>query len=119
MAAATVTDMETQAWDALKSKNYDAFAGFLASDALDVEPDKVYTKSESVEGMKHFDASKLTLSDFKETKLDADATLVTYTVSGPMGGKTTTEHHSTIWANRGGQWKAAFHQGTPHQAPPK
>lgn len=118
-AAATATDMEKQVWDAIKSKNYDAFGNFLATDALEVEPDKVYTRSESVESIKMFDASKLTQSDFKETKLDADATLVTYTVTGTLSGKATMEHHSTIWANRGGQWKAVFHQGTPHQAMPK
>ena len=59
-----------------------------------------------------FDASKFTQSDFKETRFDADATLVTYKVSGPDRGRTIEMYHSTIWTNRGGQWKAAFHQGT-------
>ena len=62
-----------------------------------------------------FDATKFTQSDFKETKLDADATLVTYTVKGPMAGKTVTEHHSTLWTNRAGQWRAIFHQGSRQQ----
>ena len=44
--------------------------------------------------------------------LSADATLLTYKVVGPERGKTVTMYHSTIWTNRGGQWKAAFHQGT-------
>jgi hypothetical protein len=114
-APATATDAEKQVWEAMKRKDYDTFAGFLASDALDVEPDKVYTKSEAIEGIKHFDFSKFTQSDFKETKLDADATLVTYLVTGPMAGKTVKEYHSTIWTNRGGQWKAALHHGTPQK----
>jgi hypothetical protein len=60
-----------------------------------------------------FDASKYVLSDFKETKLDTDATLVTYKVKGPdEKGHMTEMYHSTIWTNHSGQWKAAFHQGT-------
>jgi hypothetical protein len=114
-APATATDAEKQVWDAIKRKDYDTFSNFLLSDALDVEPDQVYTRSETVEGMKHMDASKFSQSDFKETKFDADATLVTYLVTGPMAGKTVNERHSTIWVNRGGQWKAAFHQGTPQE----
>ncbi len=118
-AATTATDMEKQLWEAIKSKNYDAFASSLASDALEVEPDKVYTKSEMVEAVKQFDAAKFTQSDFKEMRLDEDATLVTYTLTGSLNGKAITEHHSSIWASRDGQWKAFFHQGTPHEAPPK
>ena len=112
-APATPTDAEKAVWDAIKSKNYDAFAGFLASDSLEIEPDGVHDRSGSVEGVKGFDASKFTLSDFKETKLDSDSTLVTYTVEGPNPkGQKEQERHSTIWNNRGGQWKAYFHQGT-------
>jgi hypothetical protein len=59
-----------------------------------------------------FDASKWALSDFKETRLDADATLLTYKSAGPERGKAVEMYNSTLWTNRGGQWKAAFHQGT-------
>lgn len=118
-AAATVTELEKQVWEAIKSKNADAFASFLAPDALEVEDSGVYDKAASIKGVMQFDASKFTQSDFSETKLDADATLVTYTATGPVNGKTVKEHHATIWANRGGQWKAVFHQGTLHEEPPK
>ncbi len=119
-APATATDAEKAVWDALKSKNYDAFAGFLASGAMEAEPDSGVTdKSASIEGIKHFDFSKFTLSDFKETKLDADSTLVTYVVKGTMNGKPVTARHSTVWNNRGGKWQAYFHEGTPQRAPAK
>jgi hypothetical protein len=111
-APASATDAEKAVWDALKAKNYDAFAAFLASGAMEVEPGGVTDKSASVEGVKHFDLSKFTQSDFKEVKLDADSTLVTYKGTGPERGKTVTMYHTTIWNNRGGQWKAAFHQGS-------
>src|SRR5437763_413679 len=113
-APTTVIDAEKAVWDALKSKNYDAFAAFLAADSLEVEPDGVHDKSGSIEGVKHFDASKFKQSDYKETKLDSDSTLVTYMVEGPDAkGKTVQERHSTIWNNRSGKWQAYFHAGTP------
>src|SRR5215207_3912836 len=118
-AIASATDAEKAVWEAIKAKNYDAFASYLLPDAVEVEPEGVFDKAASVKMVSGFDFSKWTTSDFKETKLDADATLLTYTVKGPMAGKTVTEYHSTLWTNRGGQWKAAFHQGTRHQAPSK
>lgn len=114
-APASAADAEKAVWEAIRSKNYDAFADFLLPEAIEVEPEKTYTKAESLEAVKQFDASEFTQSDFKETKLDADATLVTYMLKGPVEGKTVTEYHSTIWTNRGGRWKAAFHQGSRQQ----
>ena len=56
---------------------------------------------------------RITLSDFREIKLDDDASVLTYTVKGtgkdwpPKG-----QRHSTVWVKRDGRWLAAFHQGT-------
>lgn len=107
-----VTANEKLVWDALKSKNYDAFASYLASDAVEIEPDGVYDKSGSVKGVSMFDASKTELSEWKTVKFDNDASLVTYMVKIP-GMKPDQERHSTIWVNRDGKWQALFHQGTP------
>jgi hypothetical protein len=112
-APANVTEAEKQVWDALKRKDWDAFAAFLAEDQLEVEPGGVHTKAQSVEAVKGFDFSTATLSDFKETKLSANATLLTYLVKGrgrdwpPDGFRS-----STVWVNRGGKWLAVFHQAT-------
>jgi hypothetical protein len=111
-APASATDAEKAVWDAIKAKNTDAFAGFMRDDSLEVEPEGVMDKATSIKMIGMFDASKWVLSDFKETKLDADATLVTYKGTGPDRGRNIEMHHSTIWSHRGGQWKAAFHQGT-------
>lgn len=112
-APASATDAEKAVWDAIKAKNSDAFAGFLASGSVEVEPEGVLDKAESIKTVTQFDASKFTLSDFKEVKLDSDSTLVTYVVKGPgMKGQPETMRHSTIWNNRGGKWQAYFHQGT-------
>ena len=116
-APASATDAEKAVWDAIRGKNAEAFSNFLLPEALEVEPEGVYDRAASSSLVMQFDASRFTLSDFRETKLDADATLLTYVVNGPMAGGNVTERASTIWTNRGGQWKAAFHQGTPQRAP--
>jgi hypothetical protein len=109
---ASATDAEKAVWDAIKAKNSDAFGSYLLPDAYEVEPEGTMDKATSVKMITSFDASKWALSEFKETKLDADATLLTYKAAGPDHGKNMEMYHSTVWTNRGGQWKAAFHQGT-------
>lgn len=112
-APASASDAERQLWDALKRKDWNAFAAFLTDDSIEVEPDGVYTKAQSVENVKRMDFSTAALSDFREVKLTPEATVVTYVVKGtgrdwPPNGM----RHSTVWVNRGGRWQAAFHQGT-------
>ena len=109
-----VTANEKLVWDALKSKNYDAFASYLASDSIEIEPEGVFDKAGSVQGVQGFDASKSELSDWKTLKFDDDASVVTYKVKVP-GTKPDTGYHSTIWVKRDGKWRALFHMGTPEQ----
>ena len=97
-------------WDLFKSKNYDAFADLLASDFMEVEPDNVYDKAASVKGVSMFNASKAVLSDFKTVNIDADAAIVTYSVTNP-GVSPGPERHSSIWVNRNGKWMGLFHHG--------
>lgn len=104
---------EKEMWEALKRKDYDAFANNLTEDAVEVEPNGVFDKKRSIEGVKDVDFSGVTLGDFKEVKLDHDASLVTYLArSKGKGWNPAGERHSTVWVNRGGRWQAAFHQGT-------
>ena len=107
---------EKLVWDALKSKNYDAFAAYLAPDSMDIEAIGVFDKSGSVESVSMFDASKAELSDWKTVKFDNDASLVTYTVKIP-GMNPDQARHSTVWASRDGKWLALFHQTTPVAKP--
>lgn len=107
------TDKEKQIWAELKRKDYNAFASDLADNAFEIEPDGVYDKAGSVKGVQAFDFSKFTLSDFKEVKIDDDASIVTYVVKG---GK-VPERHSTVWTKKSGTWLALLHEGTP-QGPP-
>ncbi len=114
--AADPITKEKQLWEELKHKNWDAFASDLAENAIEIEPDGVYDKAGSVSGVKEVDFSKYTLSDFKQMKIDADATLVTYLVK--LAGGKETERHSTVWTKKGDKWLALYHQGTPVMAAP-
>jgi hypothetical protein len=111
--AMTSTDVEKQIWDALKRKDYNAFAAMLTDDALDVEAAGVFDKQATIDAVKRVDFSRASLGDFREIKIDADATLVVYVVTGPpadFGPK--GERHATVQVKRNGRWLAAFHQGT-------
>jgi hypothetical protein len=113
-------EREKQVWDILKRKDYDSFAGMLADDQIEVEPDGVYDKAGTLNGVKQADFMSASLSDFKVVKLDDDAALVTYLVKmTAQGSEPASERHSTIWANRNGKWSAVFHQGTPVKPQPK
>jgi hypothetical protein len=105
---------EKAVWDTFRSRNYDAFAAFLAPDLVEVEADAVYDKAGAVKGVAMFDASKAELSDWKAVKINNDAALVSYVYKFPGAPR---ERHSSIWINRNGKWMALFHQGTPEAVP--
>lgn len=107
---------EKMVWDALKSRDYDAFAAFLAPESIEIESDGVHDKASSVKGVSMFDASQYELSDWKTVKFDNEASLVTYLISSNEPNP-EQERHTTIWINRNGKWLALFHQGTPVTKP--
>jgi len=101
---------EKLVWDAFKSRNFDAFASYLANDFMEVEADGVYDKAGSVKAVSMFDLSKVELSDWRTLRLDDDASVVTYVAKIPGF---PTAYHSSVWANRNGKWLGVFHMGTP------
>jgi hypothetical protein len=108
--AADPVTKEKQMWEELRHKDYAAFASDLADDSLDIEPGGRYDKAGTIDAVKGFDANKYAQSDYKETKIDADASVVTYLVKSTDGKE--EERHSTIWVKRD-KWYALLHQGTP------
>lgn len=102
---------EKAVYEVLKRKDYDTFAAMLDDAQVEVWADGFHTRAETLEGVKMFDATKATQSDFKTLKLGDEAELVTYVVdvSGPKPERART---STIWIKRGDNWKAIYHQGT-------
>ncbi|MFL6210257.1 MAG: DUF4440 domain-containing protein [Pyrinomonadaceae bacterium] len=115
--AADPITKEKQVWEELKHKNWDAFASDLAENSIEVEPEAVYTKAGSVAGVKSFDATKFTLSEFKQVKIDADADIVTY-MAKEAGSKSEPSRQATVWMKKGDKWLALFHQGTPQMKMP-
>lgn len=112
--AADATGMERLLWEALKRKDWDAFAGHLTDDHIKVWSLGVFDKAAAVAGVKNAEFTGATLGDFREVKLSPDVTLVTYTVKGPREAfGPDGERQSSIWVRRGGRWLAVFHQGTP------
>jgi hypothetical protein len=104
-------EKEKKVWAEFVAKDFAAFATDLADEFIEVEPTGVYTKASAIEGLKQMDASKYTLSDWKETKIDADASVVSYHVKSADGKEEA--NHATIWAKRGERWWGFLHQGTP------
>lgn len=106
--------IEKHLWEVLKRKDWDTFAAHLAEDQLEVGPTGVYDKAATLTTIKQWDFTKATPGNFKATKLDDDATLVTYTIKGTgPDNKPFEERAGSIWVKRGDKWLAAFHMGTP------
>ena len=103
-------ERERAVWDALKRRDYDAFASYLDPASVEVEPEGVFDKAGTVNAVKMFDASTAQLSEFKTIRVNPTTDLVTYlvTIPGPVDDHLAT----TVWVNRGGKWQAVFHQGT-------
>ncbi|MBA3243316.1 MAG: nuclear transport factor 2 family protein, partial [Acidobacteria bacterium] len=119
---ADIIAQERQLLDALKAKNWDAFAAKLADDQIYVSGEGVYDKTQSVEGVKKTDFKEFTTSDMKVLKIGQNAAVLTYTnvAKGTYEGKPlpdTPSRDTTIWVNRGGKWLAVFHQETYAQPP--
>lgn len=114
--AETVSDdpvvREKQVWDAIKKKDYDRFASFLAEDQIEVFGWGVNDKAASVEGIKHADLSSSVLSDFRMAKISDDVSIVTYMIKGGGDVPSKGARASTTWVKRDGKWLAIYHQDT-------
>jgi hypothetical protein len=103
---------EKQVWDAIKKKDYDRFASFLADDQIEVFGWGVNDKAASVEGVQHADLSKAVLSDFRMAKISEDVSIVTYMIKGGGDIPPAGARASTTWVKRDGKWLAIYHQDT-------
>ncbi len=110
------TEREKVVWDALKRRDYNAFASFLDEAQVEVEPSGVYDKAGTLRMVQMFDASRGELTDFRTMRITPNSELVNYVVSTP-GPKPEKHFATTIWVNRGGKWAALFHQGTMVMSP--
>lgn len=109
---------EKAIWDTIKNKNYDAFAAMLTNEQVEVLPDGVLDKTATIAGVKDFEPSEVTFSDWKFLPIDKDAIVLTYTVSfkGKVKDKEfppETVRASSAWVNRNGKWLGIYHQESP------
>ena len=106
---------ERQVWDAIKNKDYEAFGNMLTDDFISVASDGVYDKAGTINGVKAFEPSEVTFSDWKFLPIDKDAGVIIYsaTVKGKVNGKDmppSSMHAGSAWVNRNGKWLAIYHQ---------
>lgn len=120
--AATITEAEAMAkekevWAAFEKKDYPGFAAMLADDMINVAPEAVFNKAESVKGVNGFVPSDVTFADWKFLPVDKDTGVIVYSVKfkGTVNGEPVPQqsvYSSSVWVNRAGKWLAAFHQET-------
>jgi hypothetical protein len=103
---------EKQVWDAIKKKDYDRFASFLADDQIEVFAWGVNDKAASVDGIKHANLSSAVISDFKTLKINDEAVITMYTIKGGGDISPSGARASSLWAKRDGKWLAVYHQDT-------
>ena len=126
-AAMTMTEADAIAkekaiWEAIKTKDYEAFGDMLANDQIEVMDAGVQDKAASIAGVKDFEPSEVVFSDWKYVSIDKDAFVVVYNAN--MKGKYKGEEFnpqsvraSSAWVAREGKWLAIFHQETPVKPP--
>lgn len=113
----TLATKEKVFWEAFKNKNSKPFEENIAEDSIEVTANGPVDRAGTIKGVTDPGCSlkSVSLSDFKLTKVDADAALLTYkgTADGACGGqKFAPVYGSTLWVKRGGKWMALFHQET-------
>jgi hypothetical protein len=114
---------EKGTWDAVKKKDWDAFGNMLAGEYVEVLDNGVHDKAATLTGVKDFDLSEVTYSDWKMIPIDKDAALITYsvTVKAKYKGEDVPPgpyREASAWVNRNGQWLATFYQETAAVTPP-
>lgn len=122
MTEADAMAKEKAVWDTIKNKDYDGFGNMLAEDQVEVTREAVFDKAASIAGVKDFEPTEVTFSDWKFLSIDKDAFVIVYTVNmkGKFKGKefpAESDRASSAWVNRGGKWLAIYHQECPLKPP--
>src|SRR6185295_28415 len=76
LSEADATAKEKAVWEAIKKKDYTAFADMLADDQVEVLSDGVHDKAGSVEGVKDFEPSEVNFSEWKFIPIDKEGFMV-------------------------------------------
>ena len=114
---------EKATWDTLKKKDLDAFGNMLAGDYIEVTDEGVLDKAGIVAGVKDFNITDATYSDWKMLPIDNDAVILTYTLNLKATDKGADVppgpyRSAAVWVNRGGKWLGFYYQQTPVKTSP-
>ena len=114
---------EKATWETIKNKDYEAFSAMLASDQIYVGPEGVHDKAATLDGLKRFELTEATFSDWKFQPIDNNAYAIIYnaSVKGKLDGKDLPQENwwnSSVWVNRDGKWVSIFHQESKVTPPP-
>ena len=105
-------------WEALKTKDKNAYGDLLADDFEGVEIDGQgeRTKIQAMNEVPHGNVSKYTLWGLKVTPLGPAAAFVTYEVTMEFPPKSALRYSrvlvTEIWVKREGHWKELHYQET-------
>ncbi len=106
---------EKQLWDAIEAKNTNLVEGLVAPDFFCVSREGV--QSTDLQHLLGISRTNCSLDDFKVTKLNRAAAIVTFKAVPPNFSNeervaSGATHHTSIWVNRGGKWQVVFQQET-------
>jgi hypothetical protein len=117
---ASLQKMETELAQAAAVNDTAPFTKYIDDNILALGPGwKATGKAEVMAAIKDTTCSTTspTLAGFSYKWISSDVVLVTYSDSYTMTckGKTTpvSEHDSSLWQRKNGQWMSVFHQATP------
>lgn len=110
--------MEKGLWEAWKNRDAKPFDQHLTANAVMIDGNGVADRAAILKSITACDVKNYSLGDFKLTKVDADAALLTYNATGidaTCDGQKIPESviASTLFSKSGGTWRMAAHQETP------
>lgn len=117
VSADEIIEKERQMFEAIKQKNWDAFAAVLADDTVYVDPEGAHDRAQAIAKVRKIDMTEYALTDFRVVRVDADAAVVTYTMNakGSYDGQPVpplTLRETSAWHRREGRWLNVYHQET-------
>ena len=117
-----LSQMEKDLWEAWKNHDVEPFKKAMAAQSVNVGSGGVAGTEQAIKDLGSSDCkvSGYSLADTNFTWFDKNTVLMTYKADQDAtcnGQKVPgTVWASSLWVNKGKQWKAAFHQETPAQS---
>jgi hypothetical protein len=99
---------------ALAAGGADAYRQHLADEALVVVPGTVLDREATIEAIASSPGWDVaTMDDARSLRLDDDTAVLTYRFDGRRGDQAYVALLSSVYVQREGRWRMAFHQQTP------